>query len=74
MGVPVIAIGVPTVVDISTYKFDISGEDGEKSEENMIVTPKDIDRLMGQAAEILSRSINIFLQPEIDREVLMNLC
>ncbi|MBR4072449.1 MAG: GPR endopeptidase, partial [Clostridia bacterium] len=56
MGIPVIAIGVPTVVDISTYKFDLSGDDTEGKEENMIVTPKDIDRLVGQAAEVISRS------------------
>jgi len=39
----------------------------------MIVTPKDIDRLIGQASEVISRSLNIFLQPEIDRDILLNL-
>ena len=73
MGVPVIAIGVPTVVDISTYRFDLSGEEESESEGDMIVTPKDIDRLIGQASEVLSRSLNIFLQPQIDSDILLNL-
>ncbi len=73
MGIPVIAVGVPTVVDISTYRFDLSGDSIGEGEENMIVTPKDIDRLIGQASEVISRSLNIFLQPDIDRDILLNL-
>ena len=41
MGIPVIAVGVPTVVDISTYRFDLSGESTGEDEENMIVTPNE---------------------------------
>ena len=69
MGVPVIAIGVPTVVDISKSKnlCDI------ETSENMIVTPNDIDSKISEASEIISRALNIFLQPEIDRDLLLNL-
>lgn len=64
LGIPVIAIGVPTVIDANSF-FD--------SNENMMVTPKEIDLLVEKAADILSRAINIFLQPEIDIEIIDSL-
>lgn len=70
MGIPVIAIGVPTVVDITESNIDFYGD---KKSENMIVTPNDIDKQIIEAAEIISRALNIFLQPEIDSSLLLNL-
>lgn len=64
VGVPVIAIGVPTVIDANSF-FD--------SSENMMVTPKEIDLLVEKAADIISRAINLFLQPEIDSETIESL-
>lgn len=64
VGVPVIAIGVPTVIDANSF-FD--------SSENMMVTPKEIDLLVEKSVDILSRAINIFLQPEIDIEIIESL-
>lgn len=69
MGVPVIAIGVPTVVDISKSNLFKNKE----SSDNMIVTPSDIDSKIKEAAEIISRALNIFLQPEIDKNLILNL-
>ena len=54
--------------------FYLTGSDNNETETLKAVRNMGIKVFMGQAAEILSRSINIFLQPEIDREVLMNLC
>lgn len=65
VGIPVIAIGVPTVIDANSFF--------QNSNENMMVTPKEIDLLVEKAADILSRAINIFLQPEIDIEVIESL-
>lgn len=64
LGIPVIAVGVPTVIDANSF-FN--------SDENMMVTPKEIDLLVEKAADIISRAINIFLQPEIDIEVIESL-
>ena len=64
LGIPVIALGVPTVIDANSF-FN--------SDENMMVTPKEIDLLVEKAADIISRAINIFLQPEIDIEVIESL-
>lgn len=64
LGIPVVAAGVPTVIDANSF-FD--------SDENMMVTPKEIDLLVEKAADIISRAINIFLQPEIDIEIIESL-
>lgn len=72
MGIPVVAIGVPTVVDVGV----IAEESGAKKSQNtadMILTPKDSDILCKKISEILSRSLNVFLQPNIEKEVIMSL-
>lgn len=67
VGVPVIAVGVPTVIDANSFF-----ENGNTTE-NMMVTPKEIDLLIEKSAQILSRAINIFLQPEIDVSIIESL-
>lgn len=61
LGVKVIALGVPTVANLP------------ESQEQFIVTLRDIDLLTQRAAELLSHSINFALQPNIEREVLLSL-
>ena len=84
MGVPVIAIGVPTVVDAMTLAFDLLDIDDERrsvelsrtvSPEGraMVVTPKEIDLLVDRAARLISLSINFALQRDIETEDLLNL-
>lgn len=80
MGVPVIAIGVPTVVDAATVAYDalqsagMSETERERlfkvSEENelMMVTPKEIDNVIDRAATLVAMSINSALQPDIPPE------
>ena len=65
LGVPVIAIGIPTVMDIGSFVG--------KNENGMIVTPKDADILNQKLCEILSRAINIFLQDKIEKEIILSL-
>lgn len=74
-GVPVIAIGVPTVVDGATMTIDIlekSGADIDSALEKeisaqgkMFVTPKSIDNLIENCAHIVALAINLALQPEL---------
>ncbi|MBR5472980.1 MAG: GPR endopeptidase [Clostridia bacterium] len=64
VGIPVIAIGIPTVID-ANHLFE--------TRENMMVTPKEIDLLVEKASDILSRAINIFLQPELDIAIIESL-
>lgn len=77
MGVPVIAIGVPTVVDALTLSCDLLNIDDEKSCEEirsqvspkgraMVVTPKEIDLLVERASRLISLSINLALQKDFE--------
>ena len=69
LGVPVIALGVPTVVDAATIAADLlgnsSGEEAEglrKSAPSMMVTPRDIDRSVRQLGKVAGYAINRALQ------------
>ncbi|MDF2567983.1 MAG: spore protease, partial [Oscillospiraceae bacterium] len=70
LGVPVIAIGIPTVVDMTTIAYDLLGE-GAGSEkistrgQTMMVTPREIDVIIEQAAKTAAFSINRALQPQL---------
>ncbi len=101
MGIPVIAIGVPTVVDAATMASDtidmvidslINGspkggefyhmlKNMEKTEKyklinevispyigNLMVTPKEIDRLIDDIAVIIANGLNAALHPSINEE------
>ena len=59
LGVPVIALGVPTVVDADTLALQ------EESAEPLIVTPRNIDEQAGAAAKLLGYAINLALNPEL---------
>lgn len=72
LGIPVIALGIPTVVDVASLVFDLTGQEDVPSAD-MVVTPKDIDQLIDRCAALLSGAINRFLQPELDRETLQYL-
>ena len=70
LGVPVIAIGVPTVIDAGTIVYDVISkiscdEDAKELKkyiddysENMYVTPKDIDDYIKRVSYTLSEAIN----------------
>lgn len=84
MGIPVIAIGVPTVVDALTLAFDLLDIDDEKKGRElsdtvspegraMVVTPKEIDLLVERAARLISLSVNFALQSDIEVADLLNL-
>lgn len=95
LGVPVIAIGVPTVVDAATLANDtidrmldtidslghtildrISSQDRydmiqqilDPYAENMFVTPKEVDEVTDNLANIIANGINIAIQPPIEND------
>ena len=72
VGVPVVAIGVPTVVDISTYFEESTGREFGGNGE-MMVTPKDIDTVIAYAAKTIAHAINCTLQPDLNPEILLSL-
>lgn len=70
LGVPVIAVGVPTVVDAATLAADMAEEAGagaldeealRRHEGSMIVTPKEIDANVNDISRIIAYGINLAL-------------
>lgn len=72
LGVPVIAVGVPTVVDASTLIYDLIGKDdvAEPEGRKMIVTPREIDLIIARASKFLANCLNTALQPDLEPELL----
>jgi spore protease len=71
LGLPVIAIGVPTVVDSVTLALDLlesSGVDNIdretlcRSQQNLMVTPRDIDAQVRDLGKVIGYGINWALQ------------
>ncbi len=75
MGVPVISLGVPTVVDAATLAYDLTGTSGslEKGGEKMMVTPREIDLIIERASKLVATAINSALQPDMNAEELYSL-
>lgn len=82
LGTPVIAIGVPTVVDAVTLAADLLGDDGQETAMKqqveprgmpMMVTPREIDLLVQRAAKMLALGINCALQPTLSPEDILSL-
>ena len=71
LGVPVIAVGVPTVVDGATLAADLLAEAGQAhldpqalqgAGEGLMVTPRDIDARVTDLAKVVGFGINLALQ------------
>ncbi len=68
LGVPVVAVGVPTVIDMHTIYENMSGAAPAKTLPNMMVTPRDIDRIIDRTAKLLSHALNRAFQPDLSHE------
>lgn len=74
LGTQVIAIGVPTVVDmqtISEYVFNTPAPDKEMN--NMMVTPRSIDKLIMRVSRLIAMGINRAFQPNLSIEDITSL-
>lgn len=72
LGIPVIAIGIPTVVDSLCLASELSGVplgkfNSEYCEQyhKLIVAPKDVDLMVKNASYLLALAINCALQPTL---------
>lgn len=100
LGVPVISVGVPTVVDAATLAVDTlekvrdrmdederamaeawTEDEGDRLrhamgdyENNLIVTPQDIDALIDRTAKLLATAANQAIHRNVDREQMDLLC
>lgn len=66
LGVPVLAIGVPTVIDAATLAADLTGQAAGEGLSALLVTPKDIDTLISDAAKVIAYAVNLALQPGLE--------
>lgn len=71
LGVPVVAVGVPTVVEAATLAADLLESSGlgagdpdalRSSPRNLMVTPRDIDRQVRELGKVIGYGINWALQ------------
>lgn len=75
LGVPVIAMGVPTVVDGATLAHEITGQLGgptcealEDLSRPVMITTRDIDREVADIARMIGYSVNMALHPHLTVE------
>lgn len=77
LGVPVIAVGVPTVVDAATLCADVLAEAGKGELEpaslggaaaGLMVTPRDIDQSAADLAKVIGYGVNLALQDGLSLE------
>lgn len=75
LGVPVLSVGVPTVVDAATLIADLSHACVQPSQkaQTLMVTPREIDLTIGRASKIVSLAINRALQPALSLEDILYL-
>jgi len=72
LGVPVIAVGVPTVVDGATLAMDLLGREEPpqlaQGVENLMVTPRDIDAQVSDLSKVIGFGINLALHEGLNVE------
>lgn len=82
LGVKVISMGVPTVVDAVTLVTDVLGEQNaarmgdiriDQEFGRMMVTPREIDLMTERAAKLIALSINTALQPSLSLDDILSL-
>ena len=68
LGIPVIAVGVPTVVDAATLTLDLAARSGVAPDPaafgdagGMIVTPREIDKNVRDVAKLIGYALNLAL-------------
>lgn len=78
LGVPVISMGVPMVVDMTTiahdiFKQELNDNNLSKKGRAMMVTPREIDTVIEHASKMVAYAINRALQPTLSLEDLVSL-
>lgn len=77
LGVPVIALGVPTVVDVATLCADVLEEAGRGELEpealrgaggGLMVTPRDIDQSVNDLSKVIGYGVSLALQEGLSME------
>ena len=69
LGIPVIGLGVPTVVDARTLAEELTGREDAAEQvaprgAQMMVTPREIDLIISRASRLVAMAVNAALQPD----------
>ena len=64
LGVPCIAVGVPTIADLGAER---------QGGEPLMVTPRSVDKLISCSAQLISSALNLALHPGLDLEEIIGL-
>ena len=69
LGIPVIGLGVPTVVDARTLAAELTGREDAAEQvaprgAQMMVTPREIDLIIIRASRLVAMAVNAALQPD----------
>ena len=69
LGIPVIGLGVPTVVDARTLAAELTGREDAAEQvaprgAQMMVTPREIDLIISWASRLVAMAVNAALQPD----------
>lgn len=70
LGVPVIAVGVPTVIEGAALRAEGERASEESAGARLFVTPRDIDGRVKEMARVLAYGISLALQPTLTMEEL----
>ena len=64
LGVPILALGIPTVVDAATIVYDATGDRSRIAPNlnGMFVTPKNVDEMIKRLSYTVSEAINLALE------------
>lgn len=73
LGVPVIGMGVPTVVDAATLARETMGREPHGEAAGMMVTPREVDVMVSRAARLIAMSLHAALQPAYSPVELMEI-
>ena len=68
LGVPVIAVGLPTVMAGSVLAKELTGKDAVKSASSLFVTTRDVDSRVRELGRLLGYGITAALQPALTVE------
>lgn len=73
IGVPVISIGIPTVISAKSIADELSGKESDSEIYDMIVCPRESDMISQRGAKLIALAINCALQPSIRAQEMLTL-
>lgn len=70
LGVPVIAVGVPTVVEASTLVMDLLGKEDDRDLPggDLFVTPREVDSRVADLSRVIGYAVSMALNPGLSPE------